>query len=532
MANTITSIKRLVGTRFSDPSVQAELEGAGFVGVAMPDGETGLQVRPSPPPLPACHFFPSPPCPLMLARAACAPRSPFVPRPPPPPPPPCTHSQTLQVEYCGQTKVFSATQVLGALFTKARSIIELNHKGISAIDTVVSVPCYFTDAQRRAVRDAASIGGLSCLRVLNDGTATALSYGIFKGAKKEFEEGKETPIMFLDMGSSQFSATVAVFTNTSLRILATSSDSSFGGRDIDATLAQEFAAVFSQKTGSGNAWKNKKARLKLLAAAEKAKITLSPHGVNEAPVSIECLMDDKDFNYVLTAERLDELLTARATAVISAVIARVLETSKFKTGADFAGVELVGGSMRPRFVKRAAADALSMPRDEANGHGLSQSMNLDEATARGCALACAMVSPMFKVKQFDISEACPAGVVVRWDGAGTVGVAARGGAAGAGAGGAAGGGGGAGSAPAPAASQDMEEEGEGSAAAGGEGPVLNKHDTLFATGSATPVTRALTLVIRDNTPLTLTTLPRTAQCCLRATRAPLAPGAWTFRPAL
>ena len=159
---------------------------------------------------------------------------------------------------------------------------DLKTKGISAIDTVVSVPCYFTDAQRRAVKDAAAIGGLACLRVLNDGTATALSYGIFKGAKKEFPEGKETPIMFLDMGSSQFSATVAVFSNTSLRVLATSSDSSFGGRDIDAILAQDFAAVFSKKTGAGDAYKNKKARLKLLAAAEKAKAVLMAEARRQA----------------------------------------------------------------------------------------------------------------------------------------------------------------------------------------------------------------------------------------------------------
>ena len=397
------------------------------------------------------------------------------------------------MDYCGESKVFSATQVLGALFTKMRGIVELNHKGITAIDTVISVPCYFTDTQRRAVRSAAAIGGLNCLRVLNDGTATALSYGIFKGAKKEFPEGKETPVMFLDMGSSQFSATVATFTNTSLRVLATASDASFGGRDIDAALAQEFAAQFSKKTGLGDAWKNKKARLKLLAAAEKAKITLSPHGVNEAPVSIECLMDDRDFNYVLTAERMDELLTARATAVISSVIARVLATSGFAKGADFVAVELVGGSMRPRLVKRAAADALSMARDEANSHGLSMSMNLDEATARGCALACAMVSPMFKVKEFNIIEAAPAGITLAYEGGGTGTTSSAAASAGEGGG--------------------MEEEGEGGA--GGK-----KSLTLFKTGDATPATRVLTVPLKEASQLTLTAEYDEKDCAV------LPPGAW------
>ncbi len=376
--------------------------------------------------------------------------------------------------YCGTRQVFSATQVLGMLLTNMRQIVDLQpaHKGMRAVEVVVSVPAYFTDAQRRGVRDAAAIGGLNCLRVLNDGTAVALSYGIFKGAKKEFPEDKELNVLFLDCGASQFTATAVAFTNTSLKVLATVSDSSFGGRDIDDEIAKEFSRVHAAKTAD-DTWSNKKARLKLLAMAEKAKITLSPHGVNEAPCNIECLMNDRDFAYKLTVERLEELVGARATGVVTSAIHRCLATAKLSSGKDFAFIELVGGSARPRIIKRAIANALGLPLDEANSHGLNMSMNLDEACARGCALACAQLSPIFKVKPFEVSEAVPAGIRVSWD-------SASGGAAEAG--------------------MDDEEEGGaaggsgGSGGGGGGGGAAPNSVPLFAPGMRTLVTRQLKLL--------------------------------------
>jgi heat shock protein 4 len=367
------------------------------------------------------------------------------------------------VSYCGDTKVFTVTEALGMLFTKMRQIVELNAKGVQTVDTVISVPCYFTDTQRRAVKDAATIGGLNCLRVLNDGTAVALSYGIGKGAKKEFPEGKTTNVLFLDMGASQFTATAVGFTNSSLKILASVSDSSFGGRDIDVAIAKSLVAHFATVVPGADAWKNKKARLKLLIAAEKAKITLSPHGVCDAPINVECLMEDRDLSFKLTAEALDALISDRVNAAVGGAIARCLKIANLTSAADFSAVELVGGSMRPRAVKRAAATALGMPLDEATSHGLSQSMNLDEAVARGCAFACAMLSPVFKVTPFEIIDAVPASIRISWDA----------------------------EAASAAAGADMEvDDGDGAGAA------INDNSTsvvLFKTGDETPLTRLIRL---------------------------------------
>jgi hypothetical protein len=80
------------------------------------------------------------------------------------------------------------------LLTKLKQIAQKKNPNVPSPDAVISVPAYFTDAQRYAVKDAAAIAGLNCLRVLNEGTAAALSYGIYRSAKREFAEGKETKV--------------------------------------------------------------------------------------------------------------------------------------------------------------------------------------------------------------------------------------------------------------------------------------------------------------------------------------------------
>lgn len=364
MTNTITQIKRLVGAQFSEANVKTELEThANFNAIALPDGTIGFEVV-----------------------------------------------------YSGEEAKFSSVQVCAMLLTKVKQIVLLNNPTCQTVDMVISVPPFFTDSQRRAVKDAAHIAQINCLRLLNEGTSAALSYGIFKGAKKEFAEGKETLVLFLDMGHASFTATIASFTNSSLKVLASVADNDLGSRNLDVAIAKQFADEFKTKHKI-EAWKNKKARVKLMVAAEKAKVSISPHGVNQTPVSIECLLEDKDYNGNLSAEKLDELCWPDFSARIGNVIQRALAQSNTRDYADFAAIELVGGGMRPRLVKRACAIALKMNLDEANGHGLNQSMNLDEAVARGCALACASLSPVFKVKPFEITDITSYAVQLSWDSA-------------------------------------------------------------------------------------------------------------------
>lgn len=382
------------------------------------------------------------------------------------------HCLRLQINYNGQTQTFTPTQILAMFLTKIKETIQLKNPSVTTADVVLSVPAYFTDAQRAAYRDAAAIAGLNCLRVMNDGTAAALSYGIYKSAKKEFDEGRETKVLFLDMGYGHFTATIAGFTNTSLRIVASESDDGVGGRELDVAIAKFLAAEFQAKTGI-DAWSDRKARLKLLVAAEKAKITITPFGVNSTKVSIECLKDDRDLlDVVFTLEKLEEL-AAPFMARVQDCVRRALACACV-TPADLLAVELVGGGMRPRVVKRKVAEALGFAVNEETGHGLSTSMNLDECISRGCSLACAMLSPVFRVKPFDIVDRVPYGIRVAWDAPSAAESSAA--------------------AAASGDAMDLEDEKEGgasSASASADASGAN-HRVIFAAGDATPFTRRIT----------------------------------------
>jgi heat shock protein 4 len=148
-----------------------------------------------------------------------------------------------------------------------------------------------------------------------------------------------------------------------------------------------------------------KVRLKLLAAAEKAKKTLSPQGVTEARINLESLMDDFDFSIALLAEEYEKL-SAPLLARLAKPIQLALEEAKL-TSADLASVEIVGGSTRIGCVKRELIKIL--------GQNMSTTMNADEAVARGAALQSAILSPRFKVLPYEIQEAQPYPIKISWD---------------------------------------------------------------------------------------------------------------------
>ena len=113
--------------------------------------------------------------------------------------------------------------------------------GGAVSDCVISVPGYFTDMQRRALLDAAEIAGLNPLRLMNDTTAAALSYGI---TKTDLPEEKAKNICFVDVGHSTYSVAIVSFVKGKLAVLSTAYDPNWGGRDLDALLVDHFAEQF------------------------------------------------------------------------------------------------------------------------------------------------------------------------------------------------------------------------------------------------------------------------------------------------
>merc|ERR1719267_109325 len=175
-----------------------------------------------------------------------------------------------------------------AMLMKCLQGIAERDQNAPVTDVVVSVPAYFTDAERHAMLDAAAIAGLNCLRLMNDSTAAALAYGIYK---TDMPADKTTHVAFVDVGAMDTTVSIVAFVKGKLTVLSTACDRHLGGRDFDMILANHFAAEWKEKHGI-DAKTNKKAMYRLLTAAEKTKKVLSANP--QAPINIECFMDDID----------------------------------------------------------------------------------------------------------------------------------------------------------------------------------------------------------------------------------------------
>ncbi|GAA6033094.1 hypothetical protein JCM8097_002941 [Rhodosporidiobolus ruineniae] len=296
----------------------------------------------------------------------------------------------VAVNYLGEKTEFSATQLYAMYLGKLRDTAAVELK--SAVnDVAIAVPVWYTEAQRRAVMDAAEIAGLNVLRLINDTTATALNYGITKTDLPAPEEPSKN-IAFVDIGHSDYSVTIVSFNKGQLTVRATAFDRHFGGRDFDLALVKHFAKEFETKYKI-DVFSNKKAVFRLTAAVEKLKKILSANPL--APLSVESIMNDIDASSQLKREEFEELiapLLQKATAPLEQALA-----ASGLSKEDIEAVELVGGSTRVPSLKQAIQDYFGRP--------LSFTSNQDEAIARGATLACAQASPVFRVREFNTTDA-------------------------------------------------------------------------------------------------------------------------------
>lgn len=161
--------------------------------------------------------------------------------------------------------------------------------GIASKDIVLSVPSYFSNIERQAVLDACDIAELKCTRLINEGTAVALSYGFFKN--RDFTETESRNVAFVDFGHSKLTVTIANFKKNKLKILGHHSDRNLGARNIDDLVLNLLADEFVKKFGS-DPRKNVKCRLRMLDFIEKARKILSANV--DTIINIDALLDDED----------------------------------------------------------------------------------------------------------------------------------------------------------------------------------------------------------------------------------------------
>uniref|UniRef100_A0A7N8XU36 Heat shock protein 4 like n=1 Tax=Mastacembelus armatus TaxID=205130 RepID=A0A7N8XU36_9TELE len=309
-------------------------------------------------------------------------------------------STGIKVRYLDEDKVFTVEQITGMLLTKLKETSEIALKK-PVVDCVISVPSFFTDAERRSVFDATQIAGLNCLRLINDTTAVALAYGIYK---QDLPTPEERPrnVVFVDMGHSSFQVSITAFNKGKLKVLATAFDPYLGGRNFDEALVDYFCEEFKGKYKL-NVRDNPRALLRLHQECEKLKKLMSANS-SDLPLNIECFMNDIDVSSRMNRGQFEETC-AQYLMRVEVPLKTVLEQSKLSRD-DIYAVELVGGATRIPAIKERITKFFCKD--------ISTTLNADEAVARGCALQCAILSPAFKVREFSITDVVPFPITLRW----------------------------------------------------------------------------------------------------------------------
>ncbi|NWX00994.1 HS74L protein, partial [Caloenas nicobarica] len=345
--NTLHGFKKLHGRAFEDPYIQAERARLPYELQKMPNGSVGVKVR-----------------------------------------------------YLDEDRLFAVEQITGMLLAKLKETSESALKKPVA-DCVISVPSFFTDAERRSVMAAAQIAGLNCLKLMNETTAVALAYGIYKQDLPALEE-KPRNVVFVDMGHSAYQVSICAFNKGKLKVLATTFDPFLGGRNFDEALVDYFSEEFRTKYKL-NVKENPRALLRLYQECEKLKKLMSANA-SDLPLNIECFMNDLDVSSKMNRAQFEQLCAA-LLARVEPPLRAAMDQAKLQRE-DIYSIEIVGGATRIPAVKEQISNFFCKE--------ISTTLNADEAVARGCALQCAILSPAFKVREFSITDVVPYSVTLRW----------------------------------------------------------------------------------------------------------------------
>ncbi|XP_063292387.1 hypoxia up-regulated protein 1 isoform X2 [Pelobates fuscus] len=296
--------------------------------------------------------------------------------------------------------MYSPEELLGMMLNYSRSLSE-EFAEQPVKDLVITVPVFFNQAERRAVLRAAQLAGLKVLQLINDNTAVALNYGVFR--RKDINATAQS-IMFYDMGSRSTVCTIVTYqtiktkdsgTQPQLQIRGVGFDRTLGGLEIDLRLRDHLAKLFNeQKKSKKDVRENQRAMAKLLKEANRVKTILSAN--NDHMAQIEGLMDDIDFKAKVTRQELEELC-ADIFARVSSPVQQALSSAEMNLD-EIDQVILVGGSTRVPKVQEHLLKAVG--KEE-----LGKNINADEAAAMGAVYQAAALSKAFKVKPFIVRDA-------------------------------------------------------------------------------------------------------------------------------
>lgn len=290
----ISDVKRLIGSKFSDPQVQKDMELWPFK-VMKEESE-----KPS-----------------------------------------------VVVEYKGEEKKFAPEELSAMVLKKMKETTEL-FLGDEVKNDVITVPAYFNNQQREATKEAGIHAGLNVLRLLNEPTTASIAYGVVDLSDKTWNKDKKTVLVF-DLGWGTFDVSLLTISKTGvIDVKAVGGDTHLGGEDFDTTLVNYCINEFKRKNTGVDLRRNPRALGRLKVACEKAKRDLS--STLFAPIEIDCLHEGIDFSTRISRAKFEKLNATYFDKCIQLLEECLRDGEMKKTDVD--EVVVVGGSSRIPKVQR------------------------------------------------------------------------------------------------------------------------------------------------------------------------------------